>query len=95
MPRHSHARLRFWRSGPRLALGPYHVTTALNALRTFRLADRKNVTFSVNVVNPINHPVVSAWQTNFEANPTANAQFGLPTGFVNMRAITANMRFNF
>jgi hypothetical protein len=75
--------------------GPGTFTTTLNALRTFRLADRKNVTFSVNVINPLNHPSVTAWNTNLEPNATVNSQFGLPTSFVTMRQITANMRFNF
>jgi hypothetical protein len=75
--------------------GPTQFSTSMNALRTFRLADRKNVTFSVNMVNPINHPTVTAWQTNFEPNASVNSQFGLPTSFSTMRTITANMRFNF
>jgi trimeric autotransporter adhesin len=72
--------------------GPMQFSTTLNALRTFRLADRKNMTFSVNVVNPINHPTVSSWNLNF--SPTAT-QFGLPLNYSNMRTISANVRFNF
>ena len=72
--------------------GPMQFSTTLNALRTFRLADRKNLTFSVNVINPINHPVVSAWNLNFSPS---NAQFGVPTNYSNMRTISANVRFNF
>jgi hypothetical protein len=72
--------------------GPMQFTTSLNALRTFRLADRKNVTFSVNVTNPLNHPNVSAWNTNF--GPTVS-QFGLPASYVLQRQIAANVRFNF
>jgi hypothetical protein len=72
--------------------GPMQFTTSLNALRTFRLADRKNVTFSVNVINPLNHPNVSAWNVNFGPNTT---QFGLPQSYVSQRQITANLRFNF
>jgi hypothetical protein len=81
--------------GRNAVFGPGTFTTSLNALRTFRLADRKNVTFSVNVINPLNHPTVSAWNTNYESNSLTNAQFGVPTSFVTMRAITANMRINF
>jgi hypothetical protein len=80
--------------------GPMQFTTSLNALRTFRLADRKNVTFSVNVINPLNHPNVSNWNTNWLPPSTgslvnSNAQFGLPQSYVSQRQITANLRFNF
>ena len=51
--------------GPQFAHRPQQFSTTLNALRTFRLADRKNLTFSVNMINPINHPVVSSWNLNF------------------------------
>ncbi|HEX3744243.1 MAG TPA: carboxypeptidase-like regulatory domain-containing protein [Bryobacteraceae bacterium] len=72
--------------------GPMLFSTNLTALRTFRLADRKNLTFSINVVNPINHPQVSSWNLNF--SPT-NTQFGLPGAYSAMRQISANVRFNF
>jgi len=72
--------------------GPMQFTTSMTALRTFRLADRKNLTFSVNAINPLNHPNVSAWSTNIGTNST---QFGLPQSYVSQRQITANMRFNF
>jgi len=72
--------------------GPMQFTTSMTALRTFRLAERKNMTFSVNVINPLNHPNVSAWNTSFGTNTT---QFGLPQTYVSQRQITANVRFNF
>ena len=74
--------------------GPMLFSTSLTALRTFRLADRKNLTFSINASNPINHPTVSSWNLNFSP---ANTQFGLPgaTGYSAMRQISANVRFNF
>ena len=72
--------------------GPMMFSTTLNAMRTFRLADRKNLTFSVNVTNPINHPQVSTWNVNYS---TANTQFGLPLAYSTMRQIAANVRFNF
>jgi hypothetical protein len=72
--------------------GPMQFSTSLNALRTFRLADRKNLTFSVNVINPINHPQVSTWNLNFSP---ANTQFGVPLAYSQMRQIAANVRFNF
>jgi hypothetical protein len=81
--------------------GPMQFSTTLNALRTFRLADRKNLTFSVNVVNPINHPVVSTWNTNFapaidsKTNQLTYGQFGIPSVYSSMRTISANVRFNF
>jgi hypothetical protein len=81
--------------------GPMSFSTTLNALRTFRLADRKNLTFSVNVVNPINHPVASTWNANFAPviDPRTGlltyGQFGLPTAYSTMRTISANVRFNF
>jgi hypothetical protein len=72
--------------------GPMLFSTSLTALRTFRLADRKNLTFSINATNPINHPTVSSWNLNFSP---ANTQFGLPGAYSNMRQISANVRFNF
>jgi hypothetical protein len=70
--------------------GPMQFSTNLNALRTFRVADRKNLTFSVNVINPINHPTVSSWNLNF-----SQANFGVPSNYATMRQISANVRFNF
>jgi len=72
--------------------GPMLFSTSLTALRTFRLADRKNLTFSINATNPINHPTVSSWNLNFSP---ANTQFGLPAAYSTMRQIAANVRFNF
>ena len=72
--------------------GPMLFSTSLTALRTFRLADRKNLTFSINGTNPINHPTVSSWNLNFSP---ANTQFGLPGVYSTMRQIAANVRFNF
>jgi len=72
--------------------GPRQFTTSINANRTFRLADRKNLTFSLQAQNPLNHPVVSSWVTSIGNSST---QFGLPQGYVNMRSVTATMRFNF
>jgi hypothetical protein len=76
--------------GPGAITGPKLFSTSLNANRTFRLADRKNLTFSVQMQNPLNHPVVSAWYTSL-----ASTQFGLPSSYGGMRTISANMRFNF
>ncbi len=72
--------------------GPGQFTTSLNALRTFRLAERKSMTFSANMINPLNHPNVSSWNTTIGTSAT---QFGLPSGYVSMRQITANLRFTF
>jgi len=71
--------------------GPGQFTMSANASRTFRLADRKNLTFSLQSQNPLNHPNVSSWYTN-AASPQ---QFGLPSNYVAMRSVTATMRFNF
>jgi len=70
--------------------GPSQFSISANANRTFRLADRKNLTFSLQSQNPINHPVVSSWNTSINSN-----QFGLPQGYGAMRSVTATMRFNF
>jgi hypothetical protein len=78
--------------GPGALNGPILFSTNLSANRTFRLADRKNLTFSITATNPLNHPTVSAWSTSIGTNSN---QFGLPTAYSNMRAITANMRFSF
>jgi hypothetical protein len=71
--------------------GPGQFTMSANASRTFRLADRKNLTFSLQSQNPLNHPNVSSWYIN-AASPL---QFGLPSNYVAMRSVTATMRFNF
>ncbi len=70
--------------------GPILFSTGINANRTFRLADRKNLTFSIQASNPLNHPDVSSWNTT-----VGNAQFGLPSNYVGMRQVTATMRLNF
>lgn len=70
--------------------GPAQFSTNLNANRTFRLADRKNLTFSVQMQNPLNHPVVTGWYTSLGSN-----QFGSVSSYGGMRTISANMRFNF
>jgi hypothetical protein len=76
--------------GPAVFNGPTRFSTSLSANRTFRLADRKNLTFSVQMQNPLNHPVVSGWYTSI-----SSAQFGAPSNYMGMRTISANMRFNF
>jgi hypothetical protein len=83
--------------------GPVQFTTMLTALRTFRLGERKNLTFNAGIVNPLNHPNVSSWNTNWlppTVTPSgsvinSNAQFGLPLAYQSQRTITASMRFNF
>ena len=70
--------------------GPMQFSTNLNANRTFRVGDRKNLTFSVQMQNPLNHPVVSSWYTALGSN-----QFGSVSNYGGMRTISANMRFNF
>lgn len=70
--------------------GPVQFTTSANAFRTFRLADRKNLTFMLMTTNPLNHPNVSAWNTSITSN-----QFGLPASYNGMRSVQATMRFNF
>lgn len=70
--------------------GPRQFSTNLSANRTFRLADRKNLTFSVQMQNPLNHPVVAGWYTSLGSN-----QFGSVSSYAGMRTISANMRFNF
>jgi hypothetical protein len=70
--------------------GPRQFSTSLNANRTFRLADRKNLTFSVQMQNPLNHPVAAGWYTSLGSN-----QFGTVSNYGGMRTISANMRFNF
>ena len=70
--------------------GPYQFTMNASASRTFRLGERKNLTFSLRSTNPLNHPVVSNWYTT-----VGSAQFGLPSGYSSMRSVTANVRFNF
>jgi hypothetical protein len=76
--------------GPAEFNGPTRFSTSLSANRTFRLADRKNLTFSVQMQNPLNHPVVTGWYTSINST-----QFGLPSSYIGMRTISANMRFNF
>jgi hypothetical protein len=71
--------------------GPGQFSISANASRTFRLADRKNLTFSLQSQNPINHPNVSSWYLN----ATSLNQFGLVQNYGSMRTVTATMRFNF
>jgi len=71
--------------------GPGQFSINGNASRTFRLADRKNLTFNLQTTNPINHPVVSSWYVN----ATTPTQFGLVQNYNAMRSVTATMRFNF
>jgi hypothetical protein len=75
--------------------GPIQFTTMLTALRTFRLGERKNMTFNAGIVNPLNHPNVLSWNTNFLPTAAANAQFGLPLSYQSQRTVTASLRFNF
>jgi hypothetical protein len=82
----------FGNLGPGALNGPMQFSNNISANRTFRMADRKNLTFSISATNPLNHPVVSAWYTSLSTNSN---QFGLPSGYAGMRAITANMRFSF
>ena len=70
--------------------GPGQFSTNLSANRTFRLADRKNLTFSVQMSNPINHPVVTGWYTSYNS-----LQFGVPSNYSGMRTISFNMRLSF
>jgi len=70
--------------------GPFSFTMSASANRTFRLGDRKNITFSLRSTNPLNHPVVSNWYTT-----VGSVQFGLPSVYSPMRSVTANVRFNF
>jgi hypothetical protein len=71
--------------------GPGQFSINANASRSFRLADRKNLTFSLMSQNPINHPVVSSWYLN----ATSLNQFGLVQNYNQMRSVTATVRFNF
>jgi hypothetical protein len=74
--------------------GPAQFTTSATANRTFRVGDRKNLTFSLRASNPLNHFVVTSWNTAFSAQ---NLEFGLPTqsGYSAPRMVTANVRINF
>jgi len=70
--------------------GPYLFSMSASASRTFRLADRKNLTFNLNASNPLNHPVVNSWYTT-----VGTSQFGLISNYANMRSVSANLRINF
>jgi hypothetical protein len=70
--------------------GPNQFSTSLSANRTFRLADRRNLTFSVQMQNPLNHPVVTGWFTSY-----TSPQFGAPSNYNGMRTLSASMRLNF
>jgi hypothetical protein len=69
--------------------GPFSFSTSASANRTFRIGDRKSVTFSLRANNPLNHPVVSSWYT------TLGQQFGLPSNYSQMRSVSANIRIGF
>lgn len=70
--------------------GPYSFSTSASANRTFRIGERKNITFSLRANNPLNHPVVSSWYTN-----VASSQFGLPSNYAPMRSVSVNIRIGF
>jgi len=70
--------------------GPFSLTMSANANRTFRLGDRKNLTFSLRAQNPLNHPVVSSWYTSL-----GSQQFGTVAGYSAMRSVSANIRISF
>ena len=70
--------------------GPYSFSTSASANRTFRLGDRKSITFSLRANNPLNHPVVSSWYTT-----VGSSQFGLPSNYAAMRSVSANIRIGF
>jgi hypothetical protein len=75
--------------------GPSQFTMSATANRTFRLGDRKNLTFSLRASNPLNHFVVTSWNTSFSAQ---NQQFGLPNtqgGYSAPRNVSANLRISF
>jgi len=70
--------------------GPYSFSTSASANRTFRIGDRKSITFSLRANNPLNHPLVSSWYTNI-----ASSQFGTPSNYSPMRSVSANIRISF
>ena len=72
--------------------GPYTFTMFGTAQRTFRLGDRKSATFSLRASNPLNHFVVTRWNSLIS---TQNTQFGEPGAFTAPRSVTANIRISF
>ena len=72
--------------------GPYTFTMNASANRTFRIGDRKSVTFSLRASNPLNHFVVTNWNSLVSQQ---NLQFGQPTAYSAPRSVTANVRISF
>ncbi len=58
--------------------------------RIFRLGERRSIDLQFQAQNLLNHVTITSWGATFGSN-----NYGLATGAVNMRKITAMLRFRF
>lgn len=72
--------------------GPDQFTISAALQRTFRISDRISLDLRINAVNPINHPVVTGYNTTWAAE---GSQFGAPQGYSGMRNVSTLARFRF
>jgi hypothetical protein len=77
-------------AGRNVITGPMTFSINASAGRVIRLAERKSVDFRVDSVNPINHPVITSWNTT-----VGSTQFGLPSAVNPMRSLSLTLRFRF
>jgi hypothetical protein len=70
--------------------GPYQFSLQASLQRTFRVNDRTTLTFRLDTVNPINHPVVSSFNTTYNS-----PQLGSVLNYTQMRRMTAVFQFRF
>jgi len=77
-------------SGRSVIPGPLSFSLNGSANRTFRLGERRRMTFSINANNALNTVVVTGWGTTLNTNT-----WGQPTAVSQMRSVTSSLRFNF
>jgi hypothetical protein len=58
--------------------------------RAFRLGERKNLDFRMDITNALNRVSITNWGTSLNSST-----FGLPTNAAGMRRMNATLRFRF
>ncbi|MBZ5583251.1 MAG: TonB-dependent receptor [Acidobacteriia bacterium] len=77
-------------AGRNVIPGPFGLTLNASANRTFRLGERRRMTFTMQARNALNTVVVTNWNTTLNT-PT----YGQVTGVGNPRTVSTGLRFNF
>jgi hypothetical protein len=81
---------RWGNAGRNSITGPAQFSLNASMGRTFRVGDRLNTDFRLDVVNALNHVVFPSWNT-----VSTSPQFGLPAAANPMRSVQATMRVRF